>query len=201
MFASWTRCGVAVVLIVTVCGCSMTQKEQASMTAGSMQQTNAELMKVADQIDVTLAALNDLAENPQSNLKPQYETFAAAVAGLQTQADITKKRAEEMRAQGAAYFDAWNYDSDAPVSPKVKASYDKIAQESAKARDAFNPFLVSLADIKKLVGMDITGTGVNLIQDLVKKANAEAQDVKASIQAVLTEVDTVSKLIAPAKTN
>ena len=60
----------------------------------------------------------------------------------------------------AANFDAWNYDSDAPVSLKVKASYDKIAQESAKARDAFNPFLASLADMKKLVAMDITGLGI-----------------------------------------
>ena len=201
MFAKWTRCGMAVVLIMAVVGCSMSQKEQAAVTAKSMQETNADLQKVIDQIDVTLAALNDLAEKPQSNLKPQYEAFTAAVAGLKTQADLTKKRAEEMRSQGTAYFDTWEEDPDAPISPEVKASYEKIADEAAKARDAFDPFLDSLADVQKLLGMDLTGSGVSLIQDLVKKANSEAQDVKKSLQTVLDEIDALSKTLSPSETS
>jgi hypothetical protein len=194
---------VAVLLLAAVGagagGCSMTQEEEAALAVESVQATQAEVQRVVEQTDATLAALNDLAGNPKSNLRPQYDTLATAVEGLKIQADLTRERAKEMRAKGTAYFGNWGQNPDSRIRPELKASFDRIAEESGKAGDAFNPFLDSLADIQKLLSMDLTGTGVNLIQDLVKKANSEAQVVKQRLQAASDELERFSSLLAPPK--
>ena len=187
---------VAAVVNIT-CGCAMTLEERASLAAASMQNTRAEATKVSSQIDATVAALNDLVGNPQANLKPQFVTFSTAVDGLKAQAEVTRMRVDEMREKGVAYYDAWEQDPDAPVSPTLKASYDKVSEESKKARDAFNPFLDSLVDIKRLLRLDLSATGIGLVQDLAKKANSEAQEVKQRLQAATDELDTIANLIAP----
>jgi hypothetical protein len=202
MFMSWITFGRGALLlaaVATACSCSMTQEEQASQAASSMQKTRAEVQKTSDQIDVTLKALNDLVEKPQANLRPQYQAFTGTIEGLKAQANLVKTRADEMRAQGTAYFKDWEQDPDAPISPELKASYGNIAGEFTKARDAFNPFLDSLADIQKFLGMDLTGSGIVGVGDLAKQANANGAEVKARIQAVSKELDTVAKLLSPAK--
>jgi len=202
MVTSWIGFGRGALLLAAVAtayGCAATQGEQASLAAESMQKTQVEVQKVSDQIDVTLKALNDLVEKPQANLRPQYEAFTGTIDGLKAQAALVKKRADDMREQGTAYFKDWEKDPGAPISPELKASYANIAGEFTKARDAFNPFLDSLADTQKLLGMDLTGTGVVSVIGLAKEANANAQEVKARLQAVSKELDTVAKLLAPAK--
>ena len=125
--------------------------------------------------------------------------FTAALDNLEKRAEETKKRAEEMRSKGAAYFEAWKEGSEKRIAPDLKAAYDRIAQESVKAKEAFTPFLNALVDIKGLLRLDLSAKGISSIEELVKKANAEAEKVKAALEASVAELDKAAKIISGSK--
>ena len=193
---------------LVVAGCSTTGPERAARAAASMETVKAEVEKVNGQIDVTLAALNDLVSKPQENLKPQFDAYTQAVKELEAQAKLVGQRADDMRASGAAYFEAWEKSSTEITNPelrqhseqrhaKLQQSFQTISEEYTQSQEKFGPFLASLADIQKLLSMDLTSNGLTLVTDLVKKANADGAAAKEEIEAVAKELGNVARLLAP----
>jgi hypothetical protein len=153
-----------------------------------------ELAKVNDSIDGATQALKTLMESSGDNVKSSFNAFSNSVKVVEARASNVRKRAEEMKAQGDEYFKSWESDSGMSKErhAQLTASYAKIKEQMLAAKEAFVPYLASLKDIQKLLGLDLTAQGLTGAQPLASKAQADAAEVKSRIKAVSEQVNSVS---------
>jgi DNA-binding NtrC family response regulator len=148
--------------------------------------------------DEAIKALEHVAASEPSDINANVAGYAKAYAALEKQSKVVKSRAEEMRSKGDEFFKEWEAPKN--VSPErraqLTASYGQIKQEMTAAKEGFIPFLASLRDIQSYLKVDATPTGIHSMGALVAKAKENATHVKASIDAVLTQVNSVHGMIS-----
>ena len=86
-------------------GCASQNYNKAAGTSAALTESATLVAKGSDQIDRSLAALSDLLTNAQPDLRVQFKTFDTSVNDLGDAAKAVSTEAEQMQAQGAAYFD------------------------------------------------------------------------------------------------
>ena len=179
-------------------GCSSGPDAQA--TVDSMGTFGLETAKVKDSIDDTIRALDVLSRAEASDIKVGFDAYAKSLVALDDQAKVVRGHAEEMKASGDAFFK--EREASATVSPErraeLSASYTRIKENMALAKDKFTPFLASLKDIESYVSLDPSLKGINSMANLVKKAKDNGAQVKSSIEAVLLQVNSVRGMLSTA---
>ena len=107
-----------------------------------------------------------------------------------------------MRASRDAYFAKWEAKASATDNPTIRASADarrerlreanaKIITASADVRDAYQPFMKDLEDIKKFLATDLSKDGVAYVNNAAKKVRADGPVVKEKISTLIRTLDTV----------
>jgi len=177
-------------------GCA--SSPDAKTTVDSMGTFGLEIAKVKDSIDGAIKALETVVGSQPSQINANVGAYSKAVAALDGQAKVVKGRADEMKSKGDAFFKEW----EAPehVSPERRAqlieSYAKIKTDMAAAKEQFTPFLTSLKDIASYLKVDPSPKGINSMADLVKKAKDNGAQIKASIDGVLAQVNSVQGMMS-----
>lgn len=189
MFAS----GFALVAALAVlAGCASHNYDQGTATAAGLQASADKIAAADGQLDATLAALNDLVNNPQPDLRPQYNKFSDNVDDLGTLAKHVADSVATMRKNGKAFFAAWNEqlatiqnedirNLSAARQQEVSAEFLNVKRSYAQAEIAFKPFMADLRDLQKYLGTDLTPAGVAAMQNATVKANAASPALKASV--------------------
>jgi hypothetical protein len=80
---------------------------------------------------------------------------------------------------------------------ELKADAGKIAEEYKLAEDAFEPFFGSLDDIRKLLQMDLTASGLGSVRDLVETAGSQAESTKQRLDALSAALEQAATRLAP----
>lgn len=202
--------------IVVVCGallafvgCKTTGQQKAATAATSLQSTRAEIASVTSALDKAVAALANLVEKPQSDLKPQFDAFKAEVTALQGQSQSVGSSAQAMRARGDEYFKAWEQDLAGINNPelrqisadrraKLSGHYQKVTEGFEKAKAAFDPLLVQLSDVQKVLGLDLTDNGIKMASGPAGEAKKSAASVKQELAGVSVELDELAKVLSGA---
>lgn len=169
----------------------------AEATVNSMGNFGLEMAKVKDTIDPAIHALEKVVASQPSEIKANADAYAKAVAALDKQANVVRKRAEEMRSQGDAFFKEW--EPPESVTPERRAeltsAYAKIKSDTAAAKDEFVPFLKALQDIESYLKVDASVQGINSMGELVQKAKTTGAQVKSSIEAVIVQTNSVRGML------
>jgi hypothetical protein len=177
----------------------------ASLQAPTLATFKSELGDSKAQIDGALATLNKLTDprTPASELRGTYDTYADQLARITQHAQQMKQEAERMRDSRAAYFAKWEEKAAEIDNPSIRASaearknrlrasHDRITTASLAARDAYEPFMRDLQDVRKFLATELSPATTSMLGDVSKKANADGATVKQKIDAVITELDTVT---------
>ena len=177
-------------------GCSSTP--EAKEVVHSMGAFNLEVAKVKDSIDASIKALETVVGSQPTEIGSNLEAFSKSRGALESQAKVIRSRAEEMKSTGNEFFKEW--EPPKSVTPErraqITASFAKIKEEMARAKEGFTPFLASMKDIESYLKLDPTPTGLNSAADLVKKAKQNAAQVKSSIDTVLNQVNSVQGVMS-----
>jgi hypothetical protein len=188
-------CVVAAGAFAFSSGCA--SSPEAGETVASMDTFGVEVVKVKDSIDHTLKSLDSLVATQPSDIRANFDAFSSSVTGLDHQANVVRERAEEMKKMGDGFFKEWEATEN--VSPdrraQLTASYGKIKEDMALAKEEFTPFLKSLQDIEGYLKLDLSLHGISSMGDLSKKARENGDKVKSSIDAVLVQVNAVRGMI------
>jgi len=177
-------------------GCA--SSPDAKETVDSMGNFGLQVAKVKDSINGALKSLETVVGSQPSEINANVSAFGKAVTALDKQSKVVKDRAEEMRAKGDEFFKEWEAPEN--VSPErraeLTASYAKIKEDMASAKGGFTPFLASLKDIQSYLKVDPSTKGINSMGELVKKAKDNGAQVNASIDGVLTQVNSVRGMLS-----
>ena len=176
-------------------GCASSPDAQS--TVHSMGEFGSEVAKVKDSIDRTLASLDTVVASQPADIVANVEAYGKSVKSLDGLAKVVKGRAEEMKSKGDEYFKAWEAPAD--VTPERRAqlteSYGKIKTDMAAAKEEFTPFLASLKDIESYLKVDPSVKGIGSMSKLTAKAKESGATVKARIDAVLVQVNSVRGML------
>ena len=109
-----------------------------------------------------------------------------------------RKQAEEMRTKGQAYFTEWEAEQAKINSEDVKTrsvqrraeveqTFSRINDRSQTLKDAYQPLMSDLKDIRTALNNDLTPGGVAAIKSIADRVNKEAVAVKVAAGAVENE--------------
>jgi Protein of unknown function (DUF2959) len=175
-------------LLAAAAGCQTSNYQTGNATAGVLNTSAGKLQTAKGRVDSTLAALNDLVNNP-ANLPVQYGKYSDAVAGLQSSAGDVAAEIADMRAKSTAYFQAWDQQAALIQNADIRARslarkkevlerFTKVKLSYTQVSDSYHPFMSDLKDIQTALGTDLTAGGIAAIKDVAKKANEDAIPLK-----------------------
>jgi hypothetical protein len=175
----------------------------ASLAAAEgLDDFRSELAAGQRQIDKTLASLDQLTDPNQGDLRGAYDRYCDDLARLGEHAANVKNEADAMRSARDAYFAKWEAKAAATDNPTIRASAEarrerlreanqKIVSASADVRDAYQPFMKDLQDIKKFLATDLSKDGVAYVNNAAQKVRADGPVVKEKIGTLVKTLDSV----------
>jgi hypothetical protein len=166
----------------------------------------AEITRMTAQIDLTMAKLDTLASATGDLDKPS-ESALAAIEALDAEAQILKKRGDQMRDRGAAYFEAWEKQLASMSTPAVEAIATKRKEELAakyaevltsmqETRAAMDAYWSDMTAIRKAIEEGLTPEAQKLLVPQIKAAKEKATTLKSRIDGTFEELGQVSLIYA-----
>jgi ribosome-associated translation inhibitor RaiA len=207
---AWAALTVAATQLFTAATASAAGYKLADKTGASISEFRDEIVNVKKEADATVAALDKIVTTAATDPRKSFEAFNKAVPKIEDAAKKAKKRAEDMKARGAAYFKDWEKELAAVNNPEIRklaeerkakllATFDSIKGFMEPARDQFNVWLADLKDLQKYLGADLTIGGIDAAKALIGKTKAEGQAVQQSLDKVIAELNTIVATLTPAR--
>lgn len=161
----------------------------------------SELTQALSQIDMTIAKLEVL--SAATDIKQPSKDALAAIDSLDTLTQAIKKRAQDMRDRGAAYFEAWEAQIKSTTTPEVAAiavkrqdelaaGYTEVLTSMQESRAAFDPFWTQMQSIRKVVDDGLTPQGQTDFVAQVKAVKEMAATLKNRVEATSAKLNQVS---------
>ena len=202
---------IAVTIVVGIfAGCSSTTGYQKGARAGTALNNAADdITRTDTQIGQTLAALNDLLDSPQADLRRQFRTLTSEVDSLDSLARRISSQAEAMKSRGAAYFEQWSQElatiqnedirsrSEARQN-EVASRFQEIAASFTKVKAGFQPFMSDLRDVQRFLSTDLNPGGLAAASKFAAKANADAAPLRESLAKLAGEFRDMGVALTPA---
>jgi hypothetical protein len=175
--------------------------------ASAIGDTRKEVIATRDRLQTTVDTLDSLVKQKEGSLKPAYDAFAAEVKNTQSDAVVTKARAEKMQTDAQTHFGAWQKEIDTITNAKLRKqgqkrldsmrkSYDLTISQLREASTSFTPYLSDLTDITKILSNDLTPGGIKAIRGTVSKAKFDIQKVRRYIFDAIKELDSMQKALS-----
>lgn len=169
-----------------------------------------EIIDVKKAVDGTLAALDKIVATAATDPRKAFKEFNKSVPKIDSAAAKARKRAEEMQARGKEYFTTWEKGLSDVNDPqirklaeerkaKLQATFDSIKANLAPAKEQFNTWLTHCKDVQKYLSQDLSIEGIEAAKDLLAKSKQDGVAVQASLDKVITDLNTVVATITPSK--
>ena len=176
--------------------------DASKKAVSSLQGTREQLMKAKAEVRQANAALDKLAGG--GNLEQSYKAYTKEVADIKAAGDRARARAKDMAARQRAYVANWEKEMDQISSPELKAgaearratvkqNFDQIRTVATSAGDAYRPYLRGLQEIQQVLANDLTPGGVDAARPTMVKTKAEGETLVQRLDALIAELDNVSK--------
>lgn len=209
-----TRRFAFIAALLTIAGLSAcatpSPVEQREQAATNLDQTKQEMTTLRDQLDQTLSSLNALMSSGGGDLNEAYQRYASDVQKLREQSAALDKGAQRMRDQSNDYLAHWRDTQSRVQDPELRAmslerrqmvmdNFERANLAYQEARIAFTPLLRDLEDVRRVVGNDLTPTGVQIVarSEAVQKANASGQQAARTMDQAINEFDQLSGRLTP----
>lgn len=181
----------------------------ADKTGASIAEFRDEVVNVKKEVDATMTALDKIVTTAATDPRKSFKEFDKAVPRIDDAAKKAKKRGEDIKARGQAYFKDWEKELAGVSNPdirrlaeerkaKLQTTFDSIRTFMEPARDQFNTWLADLKDLNKYLSSDLTINGIDAAKELISKTKTEGQAVQQSMDKVIAELNTVVATITPA---
>lgn len=165
----------------------------------------------ADQaIRRALDCLTAVAEQSKQCSPQIVSNLSAEVHRLQVESIQVRARSQAMQARGDAYFERWHENIARVKDPQIRAlaearrpeleeSFRKIKTLSLEGREAFNPFLSDLRQLRNALEKEPAAIGAGITRDRIKEAMEYGQHAERCVAAIAHELDAMSAMVTPAQ--
>jgi|CZKM01.1.fsa_nt_gi hypothetical protein len=200
---------LAAAVLMTGCGTTSGYK-QADKTGAGIAEFRDEIIKGKIAIDSTMTALDQIAASANTDPRKPFEGYSKALGNLESTANKVKKRGQEMKEQGQAYFKQWEQQVTEVKNPeirnlaeqrkaKLQETFDSIRKYTEPLKVQFDPWMSDLQDLQKYLSNDLTISGVDAAKGQFAKTRADGMEVQKSMDGLVAELNTIAAALTPAK--
>ncbi len=200
---------LAAAAIFTGCGTTSGYK-QADKTGEGIAEFRDEIVKGKTAIDATMKSLGAVATTANTDPRKAFEQYSKDVANLESTAAKIRKRGQDMKEQGQAYFKQWEQQMAQVSNPdirtlaeqrkaKLQATFDEIRKYTEPLKAQFDPWMSDLKDLQRYLSNDLTIAGVDAAKSLFTKTTNEGLEVQKSMDGLVGELNTIAATLTPAK--
>jgi len=207
---AWTALALAAGQLLFSTNLTAAGYKKADKTGASIAEFRDEIINIRKEVETTVLALDKILETANTDPRKAFKEFDKAVPRVENAAQKAKKRSEDMKAKGQAYFQQWEAELATLNDPeilqlaqqrklKLQGSFDALRSVMEPARDQFNTWLSSLKDVQKYLSNDLTINGIDAAKDLIGKTKASGREVQQTLDVVISELNTIAAALTPAK--
>jgi hypothetical protein len=193
-------------------GCASGNYRKADAASESLRKAARQIDAENHAIDLTLAALDNLVDNPAPDLKPQFKRFSASLNRLVGFAAEAEKAAEVANQKSADYLRNWDKETaainfeavrDESVSRKTLVSneFNTVNQRYRENQAVIEPLISYLQDIRTALSTDLTADGLQSVKSLVANAEQNARKVQAALARLTNDLSAsgsqISSVVLP----
>lgn len=199
---------VLVGLLVGLAGCATSGYRASERTAASLQALATKIEAAGTQMDIAVTELNNLVNNPQPDLRPQYERFAAAARQLQSLSNSVHRADSELLARGQFHFANWDKELALIQNEAIRSSgqarklelqsrFDAVRNSCLSVLTSFAPVQADLGDVNRFLTADLTTGGLAAIRETANRITQQATPVRQSVGGLTTELRALSLALLP----
>ncbi len=181
-------------------GCSTANYAKSEAAAISMQRAAAEVQAESNAVQLTVAAMNELFQEPGADLRQPYRHYSTAVDRLAAAARKTQATGQRMAQRNTAYLSAWDknlktidYDHIRELSQnrkeEVTERFEAVKRRYEESQQAVEPLLTYFRDIRTALGTDLTSGGTESLKTVVENAGRNAEKVQTALAALDEELN------------
>lgn len=196
------------VISALVSGCASRGYNRADSAASSVQKAATRVDAGAGQIDIALATLSDLVDNPGADLKPQFSKFDAAVDNLESLSKDIAGKSDTMQKKGTAYFQKWDEElaviqnedirsRSAQRKTEVVQGFQRVQANYQTTASSLVPFIAKLTDIRTALSTDLTPAGLDAIRGSVGSVKMEGDSVAQSLRSLSADFKSLGVSLSP----
>ena len=204
-----------VVMIITLAfaamtgltGCATTGAERSAKTTNTMQTVGNDYQQVAVQVDATNAALQDLINPNQPDMRKSLDNYKTNVAKMEKLGNQLDRHSNQMNAQGQNYFSEWEKQGNTYTNPQVRALseqrrvelrqvFAEVPEASIGVKGTLRTYISDIKDIQKYLSNDLTPKGVEAVTPIAQKAMQDGEELKSSVKPVVAAIDRVRNAMA-----
>jgi len=200
---------LAAATLLTGCGTTSAYK-QADKTGAGIADFRAEIVSANKAIDATMRSLDDLAATANTNPRGAFARFSKNVKNLESTAAKMQKRSLSMQQKGQAYFKQWEQELATVNNPEVRRlaeqrkaklqeTFASIRKYTEPLKAQFDPWMSDLKDLQKYLSQDLTIAGIDAAKGLLAKTSNEGTEIQKSMDALVSELNTIAAALTPAK--
>jgi len=180
--------------------------DKAEKVAQGLLGLDKSIATAKTQLDTTIASMNSLKEG--GDLTTKYKTFSKEVDNLDKMSQKAKANAQKAAQGRDQYLEQWKKSQEGIQNPQLKASsearraelqpkIEEIKSSLGAARDTFAPLLQDLKDLKVFLANQLNPSGVTAAADLMSKATADSEKVKADLDKGSAALKDLASAIQP----
>jgi hypothetical protein len=170
--------------------------------AQSAAQFRNDLVQAKSQVDRTLGSLSNLTDPNQNDLAGAYKRYSDDVTRMNQHAERLRSEARAMKDARDSYFARWEQKAASTDNPTIRAdaearrdqlraSQDRLALSTGQLRDAYDPFIRDLEEVRNFVGKDLSKDTTSVLGTVTKKAQQDGQVVNQRIDTVIADLDSM----------
>jgi hypothetical protein len=190
-------------------GCASSGYKQAARTSSSLQDAAQGIDQSLAPLDIALATLTDLSDNPRADITAQFKKYRAAVTRLESTSDTMRVNATAMKERGADYFKTWDeelakirnediHTRSLDRKNAVAARFERVRVSYVQATADFAPLMADLKDIRTALATDLTPGGLASIKGLAAKANLQAPALRMALSQLSADFKELGVALSPA---
>jgi len=191
-----------VLLLLLIVGCSSNDKSPGAKGYHTFQRTKINLSNAQDQVDKTLAAMDQFQYS--GNLNNQFDQYKAEVRKLEEFNKDANWRAQSMKENMDAYMTNWEREMETLTDPGIKASmaarrdavranFAQVSAGADEARGAFEPFLQDHQEIVKAMSINLSRPTLPGLQPAMQRAHVDGKTLKSKISAIQQQLNNIER--------
>jgi len=194
--------------LVVLAGCATSGYQTNERTATTLETLANRIQLAGAQMDLAVTELNNLINNPQPDLRPQFNRFTAAVNKLDSLSTSVQKADADLQSRGTVHFASWDKEvatiqnevirSQAQARKlEVLTRFNNLRNNCLTVLTGYAPVQSDLRDMQRYLNSDLTLGGLAAVKDSAQRITQEATPVREGVSQLVTEMKFLAVAVSP----
>ncbi|MEY2467139.1 MAG: hypothetical protein QOD03_1660 [Verrucomicrobiota bacterium] len=188
-------------------GCA-TAYRPGTVAANSMQMAATEIQIECNHFNGAIESLDNLVNHPAADLRPQFNSYNKSVDRLYKSVERVENAVSRMQKKNAENLENWdkqlatlNYGITRDVSEtRKKEVSDQLAAiqlRYVKTREVVLPVLAYFEDIRKILGADLTVSGLQAARPVANNAMNNGRKMQLALLDLSNQLENSDRSLSP----